>query len=90
MRIGGHRVGAHWRGSGTALRRAGHEVALSYAVGPQSLRERGEARAPGTGRHHRRGGGLRRGDIPCHPLARPRDLSADRLRGKIAVDAVNP
>ncbi len=97
-RAGGRvmRIGIIGSGSigGTAARlfvAAGHEIALAHAGGPESLREQVDAL----------GHGVRAATVEeaaefgqvvllAIPWRNRGDLPADRLRGKIVVDAMNP
>ncbi len=79
---------------GTAARllvNAGHEVALSHAGGPESLRERVAALGP-RARAVTVAEAADFGEVVllAIPWRSRGDLPAARLRGKIAVDAMNP
>ncbi len=79
---------------GTAARllaAAGHEVALSHASGPESLRDQVAALGP-RARAVTVEEAAEFGEVVllAIPWRNRGELPADRLRGKIAVDAMNP
>ena len=79
---------------GTAARllvAAGHEVALAHAGGPESLRQQVEALGPrARAATVEEAAEFGQAVLLAIPWRDRGDLPADRLRGKVVIDAMNP